>query len=307
MSFTRHVFSGELDMQAMMALSAAFPADNLHIADLPYRFSSWALDDPGNVSLWVDAEGRLLAWAVMQTPFWTVDYAYHPHAAHLLKDILAWADGRARQMLQVDSGLPCWFAMAFSGQTERIRALEEAGFACQADVGEDSWSEVLMRRPAQVPITGYALPADFVIRPLAGEREVADYVALHRAAFESRSMTEAWRARTLHRPGYVPDADLVVVAPDERLAGFCIGWLAPNIAGETVGHIEPLGVHPDFRCQGLGRAVLSECLRRLYRRGARHALVITDNYRGAALNLYESVGFHVIQDVLIFRKDYTDA
>jgi len=71
------------------------------------------------------------------------------------------------------------------------------------------------------------------------------------------------------------------------VAGFCIGWLAPNVVGEVVGHIEPLGVHPDFRHLGLGRAVLLECLRRLYRRGARHILVITDNYRGAALNLYE--------------------
>ncbi len=307
MTIYQRAFSDQKDVQAMLALAVAFPGDTLHVVDLPYRFSSWALDDPTNVGLWADAKGQLLAWAVMQTPFWTVDYVCHPDAAYLLPDILTWADGRARQMLQAGNGLPCWFAMTFAGQIDRIRALEEAGFSCQADVGEDSWSEVLMRRPAQAPVADDSLPADFVIRPLAGEREVADYVALHRAAFESRSMTAAWRARTLHRPEYVPDGDLVVVAPDGRLAGFCIGWLAPNIAGETVGHIEPLGVHPDFRCQGLGRAVLSECLRRLYRRGARHALVITDNYRGAALNLYESVGFHVIQDVLIFRKDYTDA
>lgn len=288
----------------MLALAAAFPDDSVHVVDLPYRFSSWVFDDSANVSLWVDAQGQLLAWAIMQTPFWTVDVVCCPGAVDLLPDILAWADERARRTLQAGNGLPCWFAMTFAGQTARIRALEEAGFACQANVGEDSWSEVLMRHPAQAPVADYSLPADFVIRPLAGEREVAAYVALHRAAFESCSMTEAWRARTLNRPEYVSDVDLVIVAPDGRLAGFCIGWLAPRLAGEAVGHIEPLGVHPDFRHLGLGRAILSECLRRLCRHGARHILVVTDNYRSAALNLYESVGFRVDRDVLVFRKDY---
>jgi ribosomal protein S18 acetylase RimI-like enzyme len=306
MSITQRAFSGKPDVQAMITLPAAFPADNLHIVDLPYRFSSWALDDPGNVGLWTNAEGHLLAWAVMQTPFWTVDVVCHPHASHVLPDILAWVDARARQMLESETGLPCWFVMTFAGQTSRIRALKEAGFASQADVGEDSWSKVLMRRPAQAPVTAYSLPEDFTIRPLADEREVDAYVALHRAVFESRSMTAEWRARTLRCPEHIPDTDLVIVAPDGRLAGFCIGWLNRDVTGEAVGHIEPLGVHADFRGQGLGRAVLSECLRRLYRRGARYILIETDNYRAAALDLYESVGFHLIQDVLVFRKEYAN-
>lgn len=73
-------FAGEADIQAMVALARVSRADNLHVIDLPYRLSSWALDDAPNVGLWVDAEDRLLAWAVMQTPFWTVDYVCHPQA-----------------------------------------------------------------------------------------------------------------------------------------------------------------------------------------------------------------------------------
>jgi ribosomal protein S18 acetylase RimI-like enzyme len=63
-------------------------------------------------------------------------------------------------------------------------------------------------------------------------------------------------------------------------------------------------VHADFRGLGLGRAILAECLRRMRQRGARRMFVETDNYRDAALELYESAGFRVIQDVLVFRKDY---
>ena len=47
----------------MAALAQAFPAENLHVVDLPYRLSSWALDDPDNVGLWLNEHGELRAWA----------------------------------------------------------------------------------------------------------------------------------------------------------------------------------------------------------------------------------------------------
>jgi mycothiol synthase len=305
MKIGQREFSGETDKRAMIALAQAFPTDNLHVVDLPYRLSSWALDDPDNIGLWVNAEGQLLAWAVMQTPFWTIDYAYHPDTdMNLHQQVLAWAEHRARQVLDTPSGRPCWFAMVFANQMDRIRELEEAGFVSQADVGEDSWSKVLMQRSAQVSVADCALPAGCIIRPLAGESEVEAYVRLHRAVFESKNMTAEWRARTLRRPEYLSDLDLVAIAPDGRLAAFCVCWLNKNSEGRPSGQIEPLGVHTDFRKLGLGRAILSEGLRRLHLGGAHRVYVETDKYRDAALELYEAVGFRVIQDVLVYRKDY---
>jgi hypothetical protein len=38
--------------------------------------------------------------------------------------------------------------------------------------------------------------------------------------------------------------------------------------------------------------------------GAQEILVETDNFRNAAFALYESVGFRILYDVLVFRKDY---
>jgi ribosomal protein S18 acetylase RimI-like enzyme len=32
----------------------------------------------------------------------------------------------------------------------------------------------------------------------------------------------------------------------------------------------------------------------------------TDNYQNTAMRLYESVGFQVIREVLVYRKDYND-
>jgi ribosomal protein S18 acetylase RimI-like enzyme len=192
----------------------------------------------------------------------------------------------------------------FADQIGRIRDLEEVGFASQADVGDDSWSKVLMQHSIEVPLVDYELPTGFVIRPLKGESEGEAYVELHRAVFESRNMTVEWRARTLRQPAYMPDLDLVAVAPDGRLAAFCVCWLNKDSGKDIYGQIEPLGVHADFRKLGLGRAILAEGLRRLQLYGASRICVETDNYRNAAFELYESVGFRVARDVLVYRKDY---
>jgi mycothiol synthase len=297
-------FSDASDKLMMSALVHRFPTEYLHIADLPYRFSSWAFDDPANISLWFDDALRLVAWAVLQTPFWALDFAYDPSAElHLHRHILAWADRRAREIRDTPGGRPAWYVNVFAEQADRIRELEEAEFASQADIGEDSWSKVLMQRPAYIPVDAYSLPSGFTIRPLAGECEVDAYVALHRAAFGTENMTAAWRARTLHHPDYCAELDLVAVAPDGCLAAFCIGWFDTHIK-PIRGQVEPLGVHPDFRHLGLGRAILSECLRRLYEHGAEHIYVETDNYRDAALELYESAGFRTVRDVWVYGKEY---
>ena len=109
---------------------------------------------------------------------------------------------------------------------------------------------------------------------------------------------------TAERPEYIPELDLVALAPDGQLAAFCVGWLAKDANGEISGQIEPLGVHADFRKSGLGKAILLEGLRRLQAKGARHVYVQTDSHRNAAFRLYESAGFRVIQNILMYRKNY---
>ncbi|HSJ58287.1 MAG TPA: N-acetyltransferase, partial [Anaerolineae bacterium] len=281
------------------------PAGNEHVADLPWRLTSWALDDPGNVALWEDAQGQLLGWAVMQLPFWTIDYALHPGAGpDLHPALLAWADARARALLRTEHARPAWFVHLFAHHAERRRDLEQAGFAGQADVGDDSWSKVLMRRSASDTVPDCPVPPGYTIRPLAGRDEVDAYVALHRTVFGSPSMTSGWRTRTLSRPEYVPDLDLVAVAPDGSLAAFCVAWLDTRSDREVSGQIEPLGVHDAHRHRGLGRAILYEALRRLHRHGAQQVYVETDNYRDGALAAYTSAGFSLLHDVCVYRKDY---
>ena len=73
------------------------------------------------------------------------------------------------------------------------------------------------------------------------------------------------------------------------------------------GQIEPLGVRAEYRRLGLGQAILSEGLKRLQSRGAKQIYVQTDNYRDAAFKLYESAGFRVSKNILMYRKNYAGA
>jgi len=52
------------------------------------------------------------------------------------------------------------------------------------------------------------------------------------------------------------------------------------------------------------RLALVEVLRRMQALGVSSILVETDHYRGTALALYASLGFHNLQDVGVFRKFY---
>jgi mycothiol synthase len=297
-------FSGEADKQRMSALIHTSIQGNLHVMDLPYRLSSWAFDYPENVGLWVDETGKLVAWAVLQTPMWALDYAHLPTVdeSDMMARIMDWADAHAHIILNTPSGHPAWFVNIREGHHDCIKALEQAGFTCQGNVAKNPWSKVLLQRSAQSRQSYPSLPEGYSIRPFAGEREIDAYVELHRSVFGSPNMTHAWRHRVLHRPEYIPELDLVATAPDGRLAAFCICWFdAAGLEGRPCGQIEPLGVQDD-----LGRAILSEALQRLHHHGAERVYVETDVYRDAAFATYQSIGFRVAYNILVFRKDYGD-
>jgi mycothiol synthase len=319
MALTERPVQDDADLLLMSALVHRSPgcrnhldcrSSHLHVIDLPYRFSSWALDEPENTRLWFEGD-TLAAWAVMQTPFWAIDIACRSEDEEALYPAaLAWAEKRAREALETPYGRPVWFADVYSRQDAHRAALEQAGFADQAHTAaggppaEDAWSKVFMERPAETPLHLRPPAEGFTIRPLAGEAEVQAYVDLHRDVFESRNMTVQWRARTLLRPEYVPSIDLVAVSPLGDLAGFCVGWFDPRGFGARPGgQIEPMGVGEAYRQAGLGNALLSECIRRMTVLGAGPIYVETDHYRGPALQLYESLEFKVIEEVRVYRKN----
>jgi predicted N-acetyltransferase YhbS len=137
--------------------------------------------------------------------------------------------------------------------------------------------------PDAPPLRGYQVrslePGDFPARGLLSQR------VFHPEPDGSSALTDA-QYRVIQRgPLYRRDLDLVVVAPDGCLAGFATVWFDDLTRTGVFG---PVGVDPDHRRRGLGRALLAEGMRRLLHYRARCALI--GSYGPEAAGLYESVG-----------------
>ncbi|MFO7170165.1 MAG: GNAT family N-acetyltransferase [Chloroflexota bacterium] len=289
--------AGPADLRRVVELVRAFPEEQLHVVDVPYRLASWALESERNARLWCDPDGNLLAFAIIQLPWQTLDYFVHPAARELGIEtaLMVWVAERMQE-LAAERGAPVeLYVHVRAEHRDRVTLLAQHGFA------PASWAVLHMGRQLTDVIPEPRLPEGFALRSLRGEPEVERYVQLHRAAFGSDMMTVGWRRRLLDAPEYIPELDLVVVAPDGALTAFCICWLSP---ATRQGQVEPLGVHPEYQSLGLGRAILLEALWRLQAHGADEALVTTYEDDAPAVRLYGSVGFRPRYRTVTFTRTF---
>jgi GNAT superfamily N-acetyltransferase len=139
--------------------------------------------------------------------------------------------------------------------------------------------------PASVPQGGYT------IRALGDESEHPARSWLSWKVFhpdEPDEKYEGWEwYRNVQRvPLYRRDLDIVAVAPDGELAAFCTVWF-DDVTRSAV--FEPVGTHPAHQKRGLGKAVMTEGLRRAQELGA--TLASVSSYGNGAHALYESMSF----------------
>ena len=155
------------------------------------------------------------------------------------------------------------------------------------------------------PITPVRLPEGFSIRSIKGEQEVDAIVALHRAAFKTSNMTREERLAIMRAPDYEPALDLVVLATDGRMAGYCtcsISTAENKLSGSMIGHTDPVAVHPEFRRRGLACALLSAGAQLLKERGMELAILSTSSDNKAMQKAAEAAGFQVYSKRIWFSK-----
>jgi putative acetyltransferase len=85
----------------------------------------------------------------------------------------------------------------------------------------------------------------------------------------------------------VPGGQIYVALEDQVVIGTCA--LVPH--GADTFEVAKLAVAPAARGRGVGRKLVDACLTDAQRRGARHAVLFSSSRLGAALKLYEQVGF----------------
>jgi mycothiol synthase len=156
----------------------------------------------------------------------------------------------------------------------------------------DDWPEHQWRRQLDTPIPDVPLAPGYTIRSLGDglellERCYASGLGFHegdiKTAVENRQ-DPTWYRNIQTAPLYRRDLDLVAVAPDGAIASFCTIWFDDVTRS---AHFEPVATVPAHQRRGLGRALLTEGLRRLQRMGALTAFV--GGYSAAANALYQSV------------------
>lgn len=171
----------------------------------------------------------------------------------------------------------------------RIAFLEANGFR------RAEYVEVNMLRPLSDPIGEQQLPPGYEIRSLsANANEVPRRAEAHREVWHPWTVgdvTDEQYACFMRMPGYDRELDVVAVAPDGTIAAYVNGWLDPV---NKIGDLGPVGAREAYRRQGLTRAVLLECMRRMKARGMDRVCVSTGEPNVAARGLYESVGFRIV-------------
>jgi mycothiol synthase len=184
-----------------------------------------------------------------------------------------------------------------AGKTELVvwvNAADEAAKTLFTEWGyaRSKWNAEHMRRrfftqpvPDSLPKSGYS------VRALGDESELParswlSWKAFHPDEPDEKYQGWEWYENVQRVPLYRRDLDIVAVADDGELAAFCTVWF-DDVTRTAV--FEPVGTHPNHQKRGLGKAVMSEGLRRAQKLGA--TLAAVSSYSTGAHALYGSMGF----------------
>jgi ribosomal protein S18 acetylase RimI-like enzyme len=293
---SERAYGGPADLERMIDLLLAMRP--------PERIADWpgvvelqeAMRRPAvsaNTRLWDDSE-RLVAWAFLDE--WTNLYFLgEPPAERWEEAIFDWASGIAVERARADPQVTL-DANAAESDGDRIDLLRRHGFV------EQEGHTLHYFRSLAEPIDEPILPEGFIIRALRAD-EVDAAAALHRAAFGTAYMTVENRRAMMASEAYEPEGDLVVVAPDGRLAAYTMASIsvAENaVSGRMDGFTDPVATHADFRRLGLARALLlSGCA---YLK-ARRARLGTDSSNAGMRSAAQSAGYRVESRMLWFSRE----
>lgn len=307
MKLTSRLFETEHDLRQMLDLLMQARAQTsdwgyAHVGELLFDFFMVAchLNPQEHIRLWHDDASKLVGYAMLgEDPAfnWQVLPAYE--WSGIEDEAWAWMETRLADLRQRDVEL--WGGNLVSGSrqdnTKRIAFLEQHGFHYHG-----RFAEVNTLRSLDEPIPEPVLPAGCRICSMAEITEVADRAAAYREVWQPWSVgnvNDDDYTYFMQLPGYHRDLDIVAVAPDGVIASYVNGWIDPV---NRIGDFGPVGARPAYRRQGLTRAVLLEGLRRMKAHGMNRVCVSTGISNTPARNLYESVGFRVVNQYLDYVR-----
>ncbi len=144
-------------------------------------------------------------------------------------------------------------------------------------------------RPLNLPIPSMKIPEGYSIRHVDVEKDFEKYRAALCSVFKHCCNMTRHLAKVYSKAEFYNDElDIVVVAPDDSFAAFTTVRIDPI---SRFAELEPVGVHPDHRRKGLGKAICLEGLRRLQKYNPQSVVILGAANTEAATKLYDSLGF----------------
>jgi predicted N-acetyltransferase YhbS len=245
------------------------------------------------VGLWEDEEGEVAGVATIEHPvawhpgFGEMFVERHPGHMGLLDEMLAF--GEQRYAHPEKNAVHIY---VYEDDEPLLAAVERRGYVVNAERSESHLELEIGELPEP------DLPDGFAIRTMAEECDVDKRREIFGRSFNHEDPKE-WPSAFAYRelmkaPDYRKEDDLFIVAPDGRYAACAIIWYDE---ANRVGHLEPLGTHPDFRKRGLARELNFECLRRMKDLGATHMPMA-----GGFDPFYEAIGFKKMRTCYRWEK-----
>lgn len=304
MSLTVRPYNNLYDLEAMQTVlvegrRTAGQAYYVHPGDLSWwLFYTEADLHPAGIYLW-EQDSRLAGWSLLSGTGRTFDVFVRPelHGRSLEAKLLLWSEETQAARLRRSHSRELSIMWVSEKDTSRRQWLDMRGFLPSPK------GMLVMQRPLAGTLPDLHLPKGFTIHQVTGDGDLCQRAMASYGAFGSQKTFDDYCRRMgqfMRSPVYRPDLDLVTVAEDGRYASFCILWIDPS---NQEGYFEPVGTHPDFQGQGLGKAILTAGLQRLRHLGMTRASVCVDEVNTKAIHLYKHLGFQTTHRLLTFEKN----
>jgi ribosomal protein S18 acetylase RimI-like enzyme len=305
-SFSSRLYVNEGDLHDMLDLlmQARSLTNNWqypHVGEFLWNFFMILchLDPREHIRLWHDPQSHLVAYAMLgEDPAFDWQVLPEYEWTGIEDEAFEWAQTFLSRLRLDDASL--WGGELVSGARQdnerRIRFLEELGFTYRG-----TFSEVNMLRSLSELIPDLPIPIGHQVREL-GLNEISDRAAAERDVWLPWTVGNVSAddyARLMRLLGYHRELEIVTVTPDGVIASYVNGWIDPI---NRIGDFGPVGARQEFRRQGLTRLALLEGLRRMKSFGMDRVCISTGVTNTPASNLYESIGFTVVNQYLDYIK-----
>lgn len=300
----RRPFAGSEDLRRLQDFTARQIKEHgrsgmMHPGDVPHRiYNALRRDDPRElVHIWEDDAGEIAGWTLLDPRGAGFDSQIAPGmrtvSIDLEREIAVWSEETLLALMRSrHSEATAIETEVFESDVARTKLLGQLGWIAQnTDVA-------MLTRRSLADIDDPQLPSGYKIRTVRGVDEAGPVSELHSAGFGS-SWTPALYKRVMESPGYKPEREIVIEAPDGTLAGFCVTW--PDYINRT-GLFEPVAVHPDHRRRHLGSALMRAGMAAMAGWGMDWAEVMYETENPGSEKLYRGEGFKPRWKIVFYRK-----